>query len=64
MDSGILPEYLLGEGQKNIQPSYSQLREIIIKHTNDELFEKKRYKWTGTTSLGSYLISAISSYYD
>ncbi|MEM6841201.1 MAG: ClbS/DfsB family four-helix bundle protein [Bacteroidota bacterium] len=33
-------------------------------HSNEELFEKKRYKWTGSTSLGSYLISATSSHYD
>ncbi|MEM9078940.1 MAG: ClbS/DfsB family four-helix bundle protein, partial [Bacteroidota bacterium] len=54
----------LEKAKKSIKESYSQLRKIIIKHTNDELFEKKRYKWTGTTSLGSYLISATSSHYD
>ncbi|MDR1911573.1 MAG: ClbS/DfsB family four-helix bundle protein, partial [Helicobacteraceae bacterium] len=30
----------------------------------DELFTKNKYEWTGTTSLGSYLISATSSHYD
>lgn len=44
--------------------SYLQLQKLINKHTNDELFEKKRYKWTGSTSLGAYLISATSSHYD
>ena len=44
--------------------SYQQLRNLIGTHTNDELFEKKRFKWTGTTSLGAYLISATSSHYD
>lgn len=29
-----------------------------------ELFEKKRYKWTGTTLLGAYFVSATSSHYD
>jgi hypothetical protein len=37
---------------------------IIEKHTDEELFTKKKYAWTGTTSLGSYLISATSSHYD
>ncbi|MEM9389748.1 MAG: ClbS/DfsB family four-helix bundle protein, partial [Bacteroidota bacterium] len=36
----------LEKAKKSIKESYSQLRKIIIKHTNDELFEKKRYKWT------------------
>jgi len=44
--------------------SYQDIQKIIEKHTNEELFEKKKYKWTGTTSLGSYLISATSSHYD
>jgi len=47
-----------------IQNSFLKIQELIHKHSNDELFEKKRYKWTGTTSLGSYLISASSSHYD
>lgn len=44
--------------------SHNDLQEIIDQHTNDELFEKKKYPWTGTTSLGAYLISATSSHYD
>lgn len=44
--------------------TYQDIQKIIEKHTNEELFEKKKYKWTGTTSLGSYLISATSSHYD
>lgn len=47
-----------------LDSSYSDLRNIISTHTNEELFEKKRYQWTGTTSLGSYLVSATSSHYD
>jgi hypothetical protein len=37
---------------------------LIEKHTDEELFTKQKYKWTGTTSLGSYLVSATSSHYD
>ncbi len=39
-------------------------QKLIEKHSDVELFEKKRYKWTGTTSLGAYLISSTSSHYD
>ena len=31
---------------------------------DEELFTKKKYHWTGSTSLGSYLVSATSSHYD
>jgi hypothetical protein len=37
---------------------------LICQHSDQELFEKKKYAWTGTTSLGAYLISATSSHYD
>ena len=44
--------------------SYQSVQNIIDRHTDEELFEKKRYHWTGSTSLGSYLVSASSSHYD
>lgn len=47
-----------------LNESYSEIQKIIERHTNKELFEKKRYKWTGSTSLGAYLVSATSSHYD
>lgn len=47
-----------------LNQSFSELRKIIQNHSNEELFTKKKYKWTGTTSLGSYLVSATSSHYD
>ncbi len=47
-----------------IKESFSEIQILINQHTNNELFEKRKYKWTGTTSLGSYLTSASSSHYD
>ena len=44
--------------------SHKKIHKIINQHTDEELFEKKRYKWTGSTSLGAYLISNTSSHYD
>lgn len=47
-----------------LDQSYQDIQEIILQHSNEELFEKKKYKWTGSTSMGSYLVSATSSHYD
>ena len=44
--------------------SFKKVYQLIQQHSNEELFEKKRYKWTGSTSLGAYLISTTSSHYD
>lgn len=46
------------------EQTHRQVYKIIEKHTDEELFTKKKYRWTGTTSLGSYLVSASSSHYD
>ena len=44
--------------------SHENLSSIIVRHNNDELFTKKKFKWTGSTSLAAYLISNTSSHYD
>jgi len=54
----------LAKAKHLLKESFHSVQKIIEKHTNEELFEKKRYNWTGTTSLGSYLVSATSSHYD
>ncbi len=54
----------LNKIREMLQSSHEEISRLIKKHSNEELFEKKRYKWTGTTSLGAYLISATSSHYD
>ena len=47
-----------------LNTSYRDIQKLIEKHSDQELFEKKKYHWTGSTSLGAYLISATSSHYD
>lgn len=47
-----------------LEDSHQRLTDLINSHADEELFEKKRYPWTGTTSLGAYLISSTSSHYD
>ncbi|MEZ4849145.1 MAG: ClbS/DfsB family four-helix bundle protein [Bacteroidia bacterium] len=54
----------LSDVKKQLNQSYSKIQQIIKNHSDEELFEKKRYKWTGSTSLAAYLISATSSHYD
>ena len=47
-----------------LRRSHLEARKLIEQHSNKELFDKGYYNWTGTTSLGAYLISATSSHYD
>lgn len=57
-------DFSLSEAKDLFQESAGKLRAIIESHSNEALFEKKRYAWTGSTSLGAYIISATSSHYD
>ncbi|NNK75455.1 MAG: ClbS/DfsB family four-helix bundle protein [Maribacter sp.] len=50
--------------RNSLHTSHKKVRAIIQKHTNEELFEKKRYSWTGTSSLATYLRSNTSSHYN
>jgi len=37
---------------------------LIKSFSNEELYTKKYFNWTGTTSLGQYFQSSLSSHYD
>ncbi len=47
-----------------LEKSHAETMELIDSFSNEELFIKKYFPWTGTTSLGSYCVSATSSHYD
>jgi hypothetical protein len=47
-----------------LRKSHSDVMSLIESFTNEELFTNKYFSWTGTTSLGSYCVSATSSHYD
>ena len=49
---------------QKLKRSHERVGEIINRHSDEELFTKKHYAFTGSTSLGAYLISATSSHYD
>ena len=46
-----------------LDSSHAEITQLIGDHTQEQLFEKGVYPWTGSTTLGSYLISATSSHY-
>jgi hypothetical protein len=47
-----------------LSDSHGQVRSVVAAYTEAELFEKARYTWTGSTSVGSYAVSATTSHYD
>lgn len=47
-----------------LEDSHHRIMAIIESHSDEELFTKRRYMWTGSTSLGSYAVSATSSHYE
>lgn len=52
------------EAEGLVKESHAQVLELIGRFTNEELFAKKHFAWTGTTTLGSYCVSATASHYD
>jgi len=54
----------LNEAKKMLAKSHAEVMKRLKQHSDEELFTKKYYDWTGTTNLGSYFISATSSHYD
>ncbi|MDL2304926.1 ClbS/DfsB family four-helix bundle protein [Bacteroides sp. OttesenSCG-928-D19] len=54
----------LPEAMASLKESHADVMILIEQFTNEELFTKKHFSWTGTTNLGSYCISATASHYD
>jgi hypothetical protein len=46
-----------------LRDSHARVLAVITGYEAEDLFVKKRYAWTGTTSVGSYAVSATSSHY-
>ncbi len=49
---------------ERLTASNARVRSVIDSYSNEDLFTKKRFEWTGSTSVGSYAVSATSSHYD
>lgn len=52
------------EARTKLTASHEEVLSFIRRHSDEELFTKRFFTWTGTTSLGSYCVSATSSHYD
>lgn len=52
------------DAERLLAQSHRDVMRLIDGLTEAELFENKHFTWTGTTTLGSYRISATSSHYE
>lgn len=55
---------LLSDAKSLVYKTHEQVMSLMDEFDNDELFEKKKFDWTGNTSLGSYFISSTASHYE
>lgn len=54
----------LEDAIRKVNASHKQVVKLVQTFSTEELFTKQFYNWTGTTTLGSYCVSALSSHYD
>ena len=52
------------DSRKMLFDSHEKVIGMIDTFSSDELFAKKHFNWTGTSTLGAYCVSATSSHYD
>jgi len=52
------------KAEKQLKESHKEVMDLIEGFSNDALFSKNYFDWTGTTTLGSYCVSASASHYD
>lgn len=50
--------------RSKLHKTHHQLVQRVKDNESRELFEKRRYSWTGSTSLGPFLTSATSAHYN
>lgn len=54
----------LEKAKEMLAESHRKVLELATGYSNEELFTKKHYSWTGTTDLGSYFVGTCSSHYE
>ena len=52
------------DAETMLKKTHKEVMAIIETFSNEDLFSKGAFDWTGTTTLGSYCVSATSSHYD
>lgn len=55
---------VLEDAKDMVKDSHNAVLVLLKPFTDEELFTKRHFDWTGTTTLGSYCVSAMSSHYD
>ena len=54
----------LQRAKEMLKGSHESVLELTQTFSDEELFTKQYFNWTGTTTLGSYCVSSMSSHYD
>ena len=54
----------LAQALTMLDESHANAMEQIQMRTDEELFTRAHFSWTGSTTLGAYCVSATSSHYD
>ncbi len=54
----------LKDAKEMVKASHEEVLALVQTFSNEELFTKQFFDWTGTTTLGSYCVSALPSHYD
>lgn len=54
----------LEEAKEMLEKSHQKVMNLAESFTNEELFSKGVFQWTGSNALGSYFVSATASHYD
>jgi hypothetical protein len=57
-DTGLI------DAKQMLAETHKKVIALAEQYTDEELFTKKHFPWTGTTDLGSYFVSTTSSHYD
>ena len=52
------------DAETMLKKTHKEVLALIATFSNEALFSKGTFDWTGTTTLGSYCVSATSSHYD
>jgi hypothetical protein len=52
------------DAKKILKESHKDVIVLIETFSNDELFAKKQFTWTGAATFGTYCVSATASHYD
>ena len=54
----------LYQAKEMLKKSHEEVMRAIQEFSNENLFLKKEFPWTGSTTLGAYCVSATSSHYE